>query len=128
MTWRGPSQSFWYAASPPVSTEQKTTSTATVIDDLKRDSKYTLSYTLNKALANQVKLILHCKRSVDLILSNLQAVLIKTCITTFDSLHSYIQFKKNFNAVQVISVLVSVINESNLILHCSTTVGRDKPT
>ena len=58
MTWRGPSQSFWYAASPPVSTEQKTTSTATVIDDLKRDCKYTLSYTLNKTLASHVKLAL----------------------------------------------------------------------
>ena len=58
MTWRRPSQSFWYAASPPVSAEQKTTSTATVINDLKRESKYTLSYTWNKALANQVKLAL----------------------------------------------------------------------
>ena len=52
------SQSFWYAVSPPISAEQKTTSTATVINDLKRESKYTLSYTWNKTLANQVKLTL----------------------------------------------------------------------
>ena len=44
--------------SPPVSAEQKTSSKATVIDDLKRDSQDTLSCTWNKALANQIKLTL----------------------------------------------------------------------
>ena len=33
-------------------------------------------------------------------------------ITTFNSLYSYIQSKNNFNPVQVISVLISVINDS----------------
>ena len=35
---------FWYAASPPVRAQQKTTTTATVIDELKKDKQSCMSF------------------------------------------------------------------------------------